>query len=137
MTQDKIQKFCLLTLLISMIATVPVVHADSDHGTRIVTASNAVINQLLVYDSKCSLIQTVATQGQGGVNGNSGGIEANGNVVAVVNFGSKNVSIFERREDGFHVTQTVPTACRPGQCCQLNWSSTHSFRKLTLLAAAV
>jgi hypothetical protein len=113
MTHGIARKFCLLTLLISMLATVPMAHAENDHETRIVTATNATTNQLLVYDSKGKLIQTVATDGQGGVSGNSGGIEAEGNLVAVVNFGSKNVSIFERREDGFHVTQTVPTASAP------------------------
>jgi hypothetical protein len=114
MTHDRVQKFCLLALLIPMMAAIPMAQAaDDPHGTRIVTASNAATNQLLVYDSHGKLVQTVATEGQGGVSGNSGGIEAKGNVIAIVNFGSKNVSIFERREDGFHVSQTIPTASAP------------------------
>jgi hypothetical protein len=58
-------------------------------------------NQLLVYNSSGQLMQTVATEGQGGVSGNAGGIEAKGDLVAVVNFGSQNVSIFKTESDGF------------------------------------
>ena len=78
-----------------------------------VTASNAAKNQLLVYNAGGQLIQTVSTQGKGGASGNAGGIEAKGNMVAVVNFGSQSVSIFERRNNGFHMRQLVPTVSSP------------------------
>ncbi len=78
-----------------------------------VTSSNSTQNQLLVYDASGNMIQTASTQGQGDVSGNAGGIEAHGSVVAVVNFGSNSVSIFERRHKGFELKQLVSTSSSP------------------------
>src|SRR5690349_1255077 len=75
----------------------------------VVTASNALSNQLLVYDTGGHLIQSVSTQGHGGVGGNGGGVAAVGSTVAVVNYGSSTVSIFTRGTNGFALAQTVPT----------------------------
>jgi hypothetical protein len=67
----------------------------------IVTASNAAAaNQLLVYSPGGALLAALPTHGQGGVAGNAGGIAAAMNRVAVVNFGSSNVSVFVRDGDG-------------------------------------
>ncbi|HLM79189.1 MAG TPA: hypothetical protein VK335_22565 [Bryobacteraceae bacterium] len=107
------KKLCFLSTLVPLIGAVTAVQADSDQNAQVVTASNATNNQLLVYNTGGQLIQTVTTQGQGGVSGNSGGIEAKGNMVAVVNFGSQSVSIFERRGNGFHMKQLVPTISSP------------------------
>jgi hypothetical protein len=88
-------------------------------GPLVVTATNAAANQLLVYDTGGNLIQTVSTQGQGGVSGNAGGIDANGDVVAVVNFSSRNISLFARGLDGcfhdgcFQMKQLIPTVSSP------------------------
>jgi hypothetical protein len=79
----------------------------------VVTASNAAANQLLVYDSSGKLLQTVSTQGQGGASGNAGGIERKDGLIAVVNFGSKNVSIFGLQGKAFHMQQLVPAASSP------------------------
>jgi len=113
MTNGTLQKFCLLAVLLSLMGTAPMLHADSDHDTLIVTASNATKNQLLIYDAQGNLLDTLSTHGQGGVSGNSGGIEVKGNTLAVVNFGSKNVSIFERCDDGWRFSQLVPAASSP------------------------
>ncbi len=113
MTFRRLQKICLLGTLVSLIGAVPAVQADPDRDTLVVTASNATKNQLLVFNSNGKLIQTLATQGQGGASGNAGGIEAKGDLVAVVNFGSQTVSIFERRDDGFEMKQLVPTVANP------------------------
>ena len=78
-----------------------------------VTSSNSTQNQLLVYDTSGNMIQTASAQGQGDVSGNAGGIEAHGSVVAVVNFGSNSVSIFERRHKGFELKQLVSTSSSP------------------------
>ena len=107
------KKFCFLSILVPLIGAATAVQADTDQNALVVTASNATKNQLLVYNSGGQLIQTVPTQGQGGVSGNAGGIEAKGNMVAVVNFGSQSVSIFERRDNGFHMKQLVPTVSSP------------------------
>jgi hypothetical protein len=55
----------------------------------------------------------VSTQGKGGVSGNAGGIETNGDLVAVVNYGSQDVSIFERHDNSFQMKQMVPTVSNP------------------------
>jgi hypothetical protein len=105
--------FCFLSMLVSLIGAATAVQADPDQDVLVVTASNATQNRLLVYDSGGHLIQTVPTQGQGGVSGNAGGIEAKGKLVAVVNFGSQSVSIFERAHAGFRMKQLVPTVSSP------------------------
>lgn len=80
----------------------------------VITASNASANQLLVYSSTGSLIQTVATRGQGGVSGNAGGVAVRENrMAAVVNFGSKSVSVFQRAGNGFRLGQVISTASSP------------------------
>jgi hypothetical protein len=107
------KKFCFLSILVPFIGAATAVQADSDQNALVVTASNATQNQLLVYNSGGQLIQTVSTRGQGGVSGNAGGIEAKGNLVAVVNFGSQSVSMFERRDNRLHMKQLVPTVSSP------------------------
>lgn len=80
----------------------------------VITASNASANQLLVYSSTGSLLQTVATRGQGGASGNAGGIAVRENrMAAVVNFGSKSVSVFQRAGNGFRLGQVISTASSP------------------------
>jgi hypothetical protein len=79
----------------------------------VVTASNAAANALLVYDANGALVQTVPTNGQGGVSGNAGGIAVDGRAVAVVNFGSQNVSIFTAGDTGVTFAQLVPASTSP------------------------
>lgn len=105
----RIFAFSLPALLVAAAS----VHAETTGSALVVTASNASNNQLLVYDTSGNLVQSVPTEGNGGVGGNAGGIEARGDMLAVVNFGSKNVSIFGRQGNGFHVTQLVPAVSGP------------------------
>lgn len=86
---------------------------DRDRRALVVTASNATANHLLVYDTTDRLIQSLATGGSGGASGNAGGIAAWRDRLAVVNFGSQNVSVFEKSEDGFRLRQLVPAASSP------------------------
>jgi hypothetical protein len=88
--------------------------ADTDK-TLVVTSTNATKNQLLVYSAQGKLLQTLSTQGQGGASGNAGGIEWRRNLVAVVNFGSKNVTTFERDDNGsgVHFNQLIPAISNP------------------------
>ncbi len=67
---------------------------DGAVDTAIVTASNTAANQLLIYSPTGVLLNKISTQGQGGVSGNAGGIAQNHDRLAVVNFGSGNVSVF-------------------------------------------
>ena len=112
--EENIMKFRLLTILIPLLGVAASIHADHDPGTLVVTASNdASANQLLVYDDTGKLLQTVPTKGQGGVSGNAGGIEAKGNMLAVVNFGSMNVSILQLEGKAMHMEQLVPAVSSP------------------------
>ena len=79
----------------------------------VVTASNTTSNDLLVYDRSGQLLATVSTGGAGGVSGNAGGIASKGRRVAVVNFGSQDVSIFARYDSGFHLEQLISSASNP------------------------
>lgn len=113
-SNDPIKKLGFLAVLVPLLgAATPIQAAPPNQNVLVVTASNAAKNQLLVYNLSGQLVQTVSTQGQGGVSGNAGGIQAKGGMVAVVNFGSQNVSILEREGNGFQMNQLVPTASSP------------------------
>jgi hypothetical protein len=101
-----------LSLSIAGVAAAQGGNWSKDLGALIVTASNTVSNQLLIYNPAGTLLKQIPTQGQGGVSGNSGGIAQNRDRLAVVNFGSGNVSIFtkdtERMDLRFeHLIQAV------------------------------
>jgi hypothetical protein len=81
--------------------------------TLVVTSSNAANNQLLVYDTEGTLVESVSTLGQGGVDGNAGGIATRNGSVAVVNFGSQSVALFSRGVNGFELRQLVSTISSP------------------------
>ena len=87
----------------------------SSHGPLVLTASNATTNELLVLDTSGTILKRIPTQGQGGVAGNAGGIAASHDRVAVVNFGSSNVSIFQRDVGGryFRLERVIPTLGSP------------------------
>lgn len=94
-------------------AVYPAAAQNWGRQTLVVTASNTTTNQLLTYDTKGHLLQTVATGGKGGVSGNAGGIATWGDKLAVVNFGSDSVSLFHRTENGFSLSQVISTASAP------------------------
>jgi hypothetical protein len=87
----------------------------SQHGPLVLTASNGTTNELVVLSASGAVLKRIPTQGQGGVAGNAGGIAASRDRVAVVNFGSSNVSIFERDEGGryFRLERVIPTLGSP------------------------
>ena len=98
-----------------LLSTSAPANASEASDALIVTASNLATNQLLVFNSAGSLLQTLPTQGQGGVGGNAGGVAAHHGRVAVVNFGSNNVSVFVRSEGpaGLRLEKVVPTHGSP------------------------
>ncbi len=97
---------------LSLAAAMGATHDNSQ--TLVVTASNAAsANQLLVYNSNANLVQTIATTGKGGASGNAGGVAATQDQLAVVNFGSNNVSLFDRTGNGFKLRQVIPTVTGP------------------------
>jgi hypothetical protein len=79
----------------------------------VVTASNGVTNQLLVFNTAGVLLESVPTLGQGGASANAGGIATNDEWIAVVNFGSQTVSLFSRADAGFELRQVVPARSQP------------------------
>jgi hypothetical protein len=90
--------------------------AQADDGTaRIVTASNTASNQLLVYSRAGVLLKQIPTQGQGGVGGNAGGIAQDRDRLAVVNFGSGNVSVFikDHERGDLHLERVVRALASP------------------------
>ena len=103
---------CVLTA-IALLTGAAAAYAEGNPQTLVVTASNATNNQLLVYNTSGALVQMVPTGGQGGASGNAGGIAAQGSLVAVVNFGSQNVAIFETDDHGFTLSHTIHSASKP------------------------
>jgi hypothetical protein len=100
--------------MIALIAgTVVTGNAEGNQQVLVVTTSNTTNNRLLVYNTTNQLIQTVSTKGQGGASGNAGGIAGQGSLLAVVNFGSQSVSLFERPDNGFCFQQLISTASNP------------------------
>lgn len=79
-----------------------------------VTASNDPNNnQLLIYDIDGCLLQSILTNGKGGVSGNAGGIARYKKLIAVVNYGSNNVSLFEYHHGAFELIQIIPANSAP------------------------
>jgi len=91
-------------------------HPNSIDGPLlIVTASNTAANRLLVYDTTGILLRSIPTQGKGGVSGNAGGIAHSYDHLAVVNFGSGNVSVFKQdaEHSGFKLQQLITSISGP------------------------
>ena len=90
--------------------------AKEPRPTLAVTMTNDPAgNQINVYDaSSLNLLQTLSTNGAGGASGNARGVrQYGGKLVAVVNNGSKSVSIFKRDGDRLKLDQVVSTTSAP------------------------
>lgn len=92
----------------------------------VVTMSNTGNNMLLVYGTDGTPQHALPTGGQGGVSGNAGGVTANGDDVAVVNYNSGSVSVFDRddRSGRFHLKQILSVTGNP---VSVAFSSTHLY----------
>ena len=77
------------------------------------TATNGANNMLAVVNTRTRQTDFVPTGGSGGVGGNAGGVAVSGQIAAVVNFGSSNVTIFTRQGDAMKPAQTIKTASQP------------------------
>jgi hypothetical protein len=88
--------------------------ASAQSTTFVLTSSNNPSdNQLLVYDATGTQIQALPTNGLGGVSGNAGGIAATRDSIAVVNFGSQSVSVFDVTDAGVTFRQLISTLSPP------------------------
>ena len=74
----------LVLATVTLLAAAGAAHAAEGPEPLVVTASNGVDNQLLVFDLSGALVQSVPTLGQGGAGSNSGGVAASGALTAVV-----------------------------------------------------
>jgi hypothetical protein len=100
--------------------TVAVGVAQAQAGHRPVTlavtmTNDPTANQIQVYDVDSHvLLQTLSTQGQGGVAGNARGVKQfDGEVVAVVNNGSNTVAVFRRDGDRLAFDKLITTTSAP------------------------
>lgn len=105
----------LLSLLIAGSLYAQDSSLSRDNDVFVVTASNTAQNQLLIYNTHGALLGQVPTHGEGGVSGNAGGIAQDHDQLAVVNFGSGNVSVFdkERGQNGLRFEKLVPALTNP------------------------
>jgi hypothetical protein len=105
----------LLSLFIAGAVAAQGTSSSSNEQAWIVTASNTTHNQLMIYNATGALLEQLPTGGAGGVSGNAGGIAQNHDRLAVVNFGSGNVSIFDKDTDhtGLRYEKLVPAVTNP------------------------
>ena len=104
------KQWFVLSVTLCVAAIALPAHASPNRNTLVLTSSNnAAENALLAFDSTGALVQTISTGGLGGVSGNAGGIAAAGRLVAVVNFGSQSVSLFDVTHEGLVLTGVVTT----------------------------
>jgi len=92
------------------------VQAKHDVATLAITMTNdATSNEIKVYDATThALLQTLSTQGQGGVSGNARGVKQyNGELVAAVNNGSDTVALFTREDNRLRFDRLVTTTSAP------------------------
>ncbi len=92
------------------------VKADPRGMTLVVTMTNdSVANAIQVYDAAThALLQTLPTQGKGGVGGNARGVrQYNGEIVAAVNNGSNTVAVYHRVDDVLKLEKLVTTSSAP------------------------
>ena len=104
-------------VLLALAATAAFAHAgQKDSSTLAVVMTNdPTTNQIQVFDASTdTLLQTLSTNGAGGVAGNARGVKQRDNeLVAVVNYGSNSVSLFKRNGNGLSLRQTVTTSSAP------------------------
>jgi len=84
-----------------------------DPDPLFLTATNAATNFLAVVNTRTKETNYVPTGGSGGVSGNAGGVAVQGQLAAVINFGSSNVTIFVRHGNAMQPTQVIPTSSQP------------------------
>ncbi|HEY3838498.1 MAG TPA: hypothetical protein VGL72_18085 [Bryobacteraceae bacterium] len=105
------------TLSATLALCVSVLHAQpANPANRVplfLTATNGSTNYLAVVNTRTHQVSYVPTGGNGGAGGNAGGVAVSGEMAAVVNFGSSNVTIFARRGDSMQAAQMITTSSKP------------------------
>lgn len=83
---------------------------------QVVTISNDENNnELLIYDSNGKMMQSIPTQGKGGVPPHitGGAVAKSDTLLAVINYNSQSVTLFQRQGNSFNVSQVIKTKSKP------------------------
>jgi len=107
----------VLAMLPLICASLAQAQQGSGHDPLFLTATNGteIANFLAVVNTRTQETDYVPTGGAGGVpsGSNAGGVAVQGQLVAVVNFGSSNVTIFVRQGNAIEPMQMIQTASKP------------------------
>jgi hypothetical protein len=109
------RKPLVLLAFVSFMAAAIHVKAGSS-STLVVTMTNdPTANKILVLDAATrTVVQTLSTNGKGGVSGNARGIKEYGSqLLAAVNYGSGTVAVFRRTGNGLIFEQLVVPSSAP------------------------
>jgi len=95
-----------------------VAQAQEDNGDQreplfAAQSNNPSQNTLQVFNSRAQLVASLPTGGKGGVGGNGGSVQVRDRVIVLAEFGSKDVAVFVRNDEGFSQKQSVRTASAP------------------------
>ncbi len=87
---------------------------DGGRAPLFLTATNGTAgNYLAVVNTRTNEVDYIPTGGTGGASGNAGGVAVEGELAAVVNYSSSNVTIFVRQGDAMQPTQVIKTTSKP------------------------
>ncbi len=102
-------------VLASAISAAPASANPHDVTLAVTMTNDPTTNTIQVYDAGThAWLQTLPTQGKGGVGGNARGVKQyRGDIVAVVNNGSNTVAVFRRHESGLKFEQLIATTSAP------------------------
>ena len=124
-------KHSLLTYLSVILVGISVsslpIHASDPQKTLVITMTNdPQSNAIIVVDAAThERLQTLATNGKGGVGGNARGVdEYNGRLFAAVNNGSGTVALFQRAGDRLVLEHLIVTTSAP---VSVNFANGHMY----------
>lgn len=107
---------CGSMILVVGSISIGVARADQPKAPLAVTMTNdPESNQINVYNAETgALLQTLSTNGKGGVGGNARGVrQLDGEIFAAVNNGSGTVAVFKRAGNGLKLDGTIATTSAP------------------------
>jgi hypothetical protein len=113
---SRLVALCSTAALLVFAASASNAHAEDSGRTLAVTMTNdPVSNQIQVYDTSTKvLLQTLSTDGKGGVAGSARGVKQfKGELVAAVNNGSNTVALYRHLGDRLTFDKLVTTTSAP------------------------
>jgi hypothetical protein len=118
--------FLSMTLLLLMLFSLPI-HAGEAQKTLVITMTNdPESNAIIVFDALThERLQTLSTNGRGGVGGNARGVEQyDGRLIAAVNNGSGTVALFRRSGNRLVFEHLIVTTSSP---VSVNFANGHMY----------